>query len=128
MNLIYDIIMGFVAFSAVAVLFASLIALAIWLLVALPRRWSPMTLANHDHFARLTSMIGEFAKFTLACRICGRSFKAQRPDASTCSSRCRVLLVSEATANQFSDTFFAPIAEHVAAIPRNPDSRCDPWQ
>ena len=35
---------------------------------------------------------GKFAKFTLACRICGGSFTAQRPDASACSSRCRVRL------------------------------------
>ena len=41
MKLVYDIIMGFVAFSAVAVLFASLIALAIWLLVVFAKALEP---------------------------------------------------------------------------------------
>jgi hypothetical protein len=40
-KLIYDLIMGFVAFGAVAVLFASLIGLAIWLLVAFAKALEP---------------------------------------------------------------------------------------
>jgi hypothetical protein len=35
MELVFDVILGFVSFSAVAVLFASIIALAIWLLLTL---------------------------------------------------------------------------------------------
>jgi hypothetical protein len=41
MKLIYEVILGFVAFSAVAVLFASLIGLAIWLLVAFAKALEP---------------------------------------------------------------------------------------
>ena len=41
MKLIYDFILGFVTFSAVAVLFASLIGLAIWLLVEFAKALDP---------------------------------------------------------------------------------------
>jgi hypothetical protein len=41
MKLIYDVIMAFVAFGAVAVLFASLIGLAIWLLIAFAKALEP---------------------------------------------------------------------------------------
>jgi hypothetical protein len=41
MKLIYNIIIGFVAFSAVAVLFASLVGLAIWLLVTFAKALEP---------------------------------------------------------------------------------------
>jgi hypothetical protein len=41
MSLIYKLVLGFVSFSAVAVLFASLIGLAIWLLVAFAKALEP---------------------------------------------------------------------------------------
>jgi hypothetical protein len=41
MKLVYEVILGFVSFSAVAVLFASVIGLAIWLLVAFSKALEP---------------------------------------------------------------------------------------
>jgi hypothetical protein len=58
MKLIYDIIMGFVAFSAVVVLFASLTGLAIWLLVAFAKALEPDDTHHSCPFSWLASMIG----------------------------------------------------------------------
>ena len=73
MKLVYDIIMGFVAFSAVAVLFASLIALASGCSLYLPRRWSPMTLATHDNFPGWLSLIALDRQFPI------EAIRASRP-------------------------------------------------
>jgi hypothetical protein len=40
-KLVYELILGFVSFSAIAVLFASLIGLAIWLLLAFAKALEP---------------------------------------------------------------------------------------
>jgi hypothetical protein len=41
MDLVFKIILGFLAFSAVAMLFASLIGLTIWILIAFVRALEP---------------------------------------------------------------------------------------